>query len=269
MPPRVRPSVGRAPSRPCTRGVSAGPVRSGQLAQHHGASGRRCLPRTLAVTWRVLAGSAAGARRIHRASTGRIRARRDRGGSGQRRRYHRPPMDDEPSRRRPPRPVPLAPRAGADRHPRRRDLARGPRAGRRGDLDARRSTGSTTRRWSARWACRPATRSCAAPTSARPASPARRPQSPATLQAVLDEFTTRIAPHTLNSYHPRALSLLHAAAARRLDRRRGPRPVDEPGRRRLARGSRRRVRRGGGRALAVRPRRVRRGQLRAAARRAA
>ena len=40
--------------------------------------------------------------------------------------------------------------------------------------------------------------------------------------------------------------------------------MDQPGRRRLARRARRRARRGGGRALAVRPRRVRRGQLRAA-----
>jgi aromatic-L-amino-acid decarboxylase len=36
--------------------------------------------------------------------------------------------------------------------------------------------------------------------------PTAAPADPATLQAVLDEFTARIAPHTLNSYHPRALS---------------------------------------------------------------
>ncbi|HEX5828246.1 MAG TPA: hypothetical protein VFY23_12035, partial [Candidatus Limnocylindrales bacterium] len=36
--------------------------------------------------------------------------------------------------------------------------------------------------------------------------PGVAPTDPATLQAVLDEFTARIAPHTLNSYHPRALS---------------------------------------------------------------
>ena len=36
--------------------------------------------------------------------------------------------------------------------------------------------------------------------------PAPAPRDPATLQAVLDEFSARIAPHTLNSYHPRALS---------------------------------------------------------------
>ncbi len=35
--------------------------------------------------------------------------------------------------------------------------------------------------------------------------PAPAPATPTTLQAVLDEFTARIAPHTLNSYHPRAL----------------------------------------------------------------
>ncbi len=32
------------------------------------------------------------------------------------------------------------------------------------------------------------------------------PEGPQTLQTVIDEFTARIAPHTLNSYHPRALS---------------------------------------------------------------
>ncbi|HYO42346.1 MAG TPA: pyridoxal-dependent decarboxylase [Candidatus Limnocylindrales bacterium] len=36
--------------------------------------------------------------------------------------------------------------------------------------------------------------------------PGAAPADPTTLQAVLDEFTARIAPHTLNSYHPRALS---------------------------------------------------------------
>src|SRR5512143_1285389 len=36
--------------------------------------------------------------------------------------------------------------------------------------------------------------------------PAPAPRDPAPLQAVLDEFTARIAAHTLNSYHPRALS---------------------------------------------------------------
>jgi aromatic-L-amino-acid/L-tryptophan decarboxylase len=36
--------------------------------------------------------------------------------------------------------------------------------------------------------------------------PGPAPATPLTLQAVLDEFTARIAPHTLNSYHPRALS---------------------------------------------------------------
>jgi glutamate/tyrosine decarboxylase-like PLP-dependent enzyme len=36
--------------------------------------------------------------------------------------------------------------------------------------------------------------------------PGAAPAAPTTLQAVIDEFTARIAPHTLNSYHPRALS---------------------------------------------------------------
>ncbi len=38
------------------------------------------------------------------------------------------------------------------------------------------------------------------------AAPGPAPVDPAPLQAVLDEFAARIAPHTLNSYHPRALS---------------------------------------------------------------
>jgi aromatic-L-amino-acid decarboxylase len=36
--------------------------------------------------------------------------------------------------------------------------------------------------------------------------PAAAPADPTTLDTVLDEFRARIAPHTLNSYHPRALS---------------------------------------------------------------
>ena len=36
--------------------------------------------------------------------------------------------------------------------------------------------------------------------------PGSAPRDPKPLDAVLEEFTTRIAPHTLNSYHPRALS---------------------------------------------------------------
>jgi aromatic-L-amino-acid decarboxylase len=36
--------------------------------------------------------------------------------------------------------------------------------------------------------------------------PGHAPEEPETLQTVLDEFAGRIAPHTLNSYHPRALS---------------------------------------------------------------
>jgi aromatic-L-amino-acid/L-tryptophan decarboxylase len=38
------------------------------------------------------------------------------------------------------------------------------------------------------------------------AGPGEAPADPQPLQAVLDEFTARIAPHTLNSFHPRALS---------------------------------------------------------------
>src|SRR5829696_2967329 len=36
--------------------------------------------------------------------------------------------------------------------------------------------------------------------------PGQAPRDPKPLDAVLADFTTRIAPHTLNSYHPRALS---------------------------------------------------------------
>ena len=111
-----------------------------------------------------------------------------------------------PRSRRPARPVPLAPRAGADRHPRRGDLARGARAGRRGDLAReprlalRRGDGPRLRRG------RRATRSSGAATSATTLQPGAAPADPAPLATILDEFTTRIAPHTLNSYHPRALS---------------------------------------------------------------
>ena len=92
----------------------------------------------------------------------------------------------------------------------------------------------------------------------------RRPSDPTTLGAVLDEFTARIAPHSstpttrgrfaTSRRRRSSLSIVGELLAQ----------VDQPGRRRLARGPRRRVRRGGGRPLAVRPRRVRRGQLRAA-----
>ena len=102
--------------------------------------------------------------------------------------------------------LPLAPRAGADRHPRRGDVARGARARRARRPGPRASTGCTTRRWAARWAAHAASTRCGASTSARPADPAPRPRDPTPLHAVLDEFTARIAPHTLNSYHPRALS---------------------------------------------------------------
>ena len=36
--------------------------------------------------------------------------------------------------------------------------------------------------------------------------PGAAPLDPSTLDAVLDEFTTRVAPHTLSSWHPRSLS---------------------------------------------------------------
>ena len=38
------------------------------------------------------------------------------------------------------------------------------------------------------------------------AGPGPAPEDPVTLDAILAEFRTRIAPHTLNSYHPRSLS---------------------------------------------------------------
>jgi len=34
--------------------------------------------------------------------------------------------------------------------------------------------------------------------------PAPAPRGPATLQAVLDEFSERVAPHTVSAYHPRS-----------------------------------------------------------------
>ena len=92
---------------------------------------------------------------------------------------------------------------------------------------------------------------------ARP-GPGRPGAAPGGARRVRDEDR---APHA-EQLPPARAQLLHAAAAGRLDRRRGARPVDQPGRRRLARGPGRGVRRGGGRSLAVRSRRLRRGQLR-------
>ena len=63
---------------------------------------------------------------------------------------------------------------------------------------------------------------------------------------------------------PAPVRLLHAAATPDLDHGRAAGPDGQPGRRRLARRAGRRVRRGGGRALAVRPRRLPGGVVRAA-----
>ena len=128
----------------------------------------------------------------------------------------------------------------------------------------RRSTGSTTRRWSARWACRPATRSCAATYFGETGEPGRGARRPAAAPGRPRRVRRADRAAHAQQLPPARAQLLHAAAAGRLDRRRGARPVDQPGHRRLARRAGRRVRRGGGRPLAVRPRRVRRGQLRAA-----
>ena len=92
--------------------------------------------------------------------------------------------------------------------------------------------------------------------------PAPAPRDPATLDArarrVLDP---RRAAHG-ERLSPALVRLLHPAAAARVRGRRGARAGRPAGHRRLARRPDRRVRRGGGAALAVRPRRLRRGQLR-------
>ena len=86
------------------------------------------------------------------------------------------------------------------------DLPRGPGAGRGGRPGDASSTGCTTTPWSAQWVCPPATPSSAAIYFGETDGPGPAPQHPVPLQAILDEFASRIAPHTLNSYHPRALS---------------------------------------------------------------
>ena len=95
----------------------------------------------------------------------------------------------------------LASRARADR-PRRGGIPAAlrepaPRSGRR------RSTTCTTTRSAARWASRSTTTGCARRSSALRGSPRRRPGS-GDARAVLEEFSTRVAPHTVSAYHPRS-----------------------------------------------------------------
>ena len=66
----------------------------------------------------------------------------------------------------------------------------------------------------------------------RPA-PAPAPGVPG--RGALAEFRERVAPLTFNAQHPGFVQLLHAAAARDVDRRRGAGAVAPPGCRRLAR----------------------------------
>ena len=105
---------------------------------------------------------------------------------------------------------------------------------------------------------------CAGRSSARAAEPGPAPTDPTPSADLLDEFRTRVAPAPAQRLPPALAQLLHAAAARHVDRRRAARPGRAAGRRRLARRADGGVRRGGGRPLAVRPRRLRAGQLRAA-----
>ena len=121
---------------------------------------------------------------------------------------------------------------------------------------ARPWTGSTTRRWPAPWAGPPATRSCGACTSGRPGGPGAAPEDPTDPPGGHRRVHRPHRPPHAQLLPPARAVVLHAAAARRVHRRRGARPVDEPGHRRLARGPGRRLRGGGGRPLAVRPRRA-------------
>ena len=64
--------------------------------------------------------------------------------------------------------------------------------------------------------------------------PAPAPDEPTPLAELLDEFRERVAPHQLNSWHPRALRLLHAGAAVVVHRGRAAGAGHQPGRGRLA-----------------------------------
>ena len=229
----------------------------------HRASGRPGRAGTFGTGGSASAGAGRDRRGAARLGIGGAarRAGAARRGRRTRPRYHR--GDGRRPSRRSPRAVPVAPGAGADRHPRRRHLPRGPRTSRPGDLGrlarlvVRRGDGprhgpaDRLRRAAAHLLRR-----------ARGARPGARGSAIPPGGAGRVHAADRAA-HAQQLPPPGAL-LLHPAAARRLDRRRGPDPVDEPGRRRLARRARRGVRGGGGRPLAVRPRRLRRRQLRLA-----
>ena len=124
----------------------------------------------------------------------------------------------------------------------------------------RRSTGCTTTRWSGR--------SIPTPTRIRggvSSAPTRSPAPPARARRAGRRGASHVPgarrADDLQRAAPGRLQLLHAAAAGDVDRRRGARPMDPAGRRRVARGSGRRVRRGGGHPLAPRPRRLAAGRL--------
>ena len=85
----------------------------------------------------------------------------------------------------------------------------------------------------------------------------RRPRSSA-------QFADRLAGDADEQPASAPVRLLHPAAAADVDHGRAAAAGDQPGRRRLARRAVRCVRRGGGRPLAVRPRRLRRGVVRVA-----
>ena len=225
---------------------------------------------------RLQGGDRAGRGRPGRGSRGRCRSAVASSADGDSR-YHRPPMtdstDDPPAAdgaarpRRLPGPVRLAPRARADRLPR-----RGARRARRCEqLGARTWDGGPrlpVRQRDGAGDGRPvALRRGASPLlRARRAARARRRPRPTRRRPaeVIAEFADARRRRPDEQPAPAPVRLLHAAAAADVDHGRAPRPGRQPGRRRVARRAVRGVRRGGGRALAVRPRRLRRAGVRAA-----
>ena len=105
----------------------------------------------------------------------------------------------------------LASRARADRRRRRGRVPAGRSRSSAGRPGAPGSTTSSTRRCGVRPGRRPTTPSCAEtfygadPAGARD-GPGPAPTDPTPSADLLAEFTTRLAPHNLNSWHPRSLS---------------------------------------------------------------
>ena len=295
----ARPDVGRrtAGARPVGAGAASGRGRA--PARRPGGGSRRLGPRR-----RARSGSGSrpslGSSRCPRGALGRrrhdtpngprsrgVRAPARVGGARERASPPRTPAPSPsryPSARCRPRPTPpsppahgcgasrstrrraLAPRAGADRLRRRGDRPRSAGAARRGDV-ADRARLPLPRGRPARQSRRSPTRACAseffAPTGGRPAPRPGGADRPRRRSSPSSASGSR--PYMLNAYHPGLLRLLHAAAAAHVDRRRGARPVGQPGRRRLGLRPGRRLRRGGGGPLAVRPRRLRAGGRRRSA----